>query len=200
MANHVSRFLWVVGTLVMLAACSSTSTDSKTSTAGMNATAGSSPLAEASGGTNAASAGGDAAGGATPGANSLLGAWQFTSQNPTLAIVVKFKSDGSYESNVVTFPAANFWQDQIELGSYSVSNTTLTVTPAQWSCSGPDPVSTSMFSFSNGNLALTNAKGAIVYSPQPSADQGVPANVVVTLGCYDSNGGFKAMPLSPVEN
>jgi hypothetical protein len=130
-------------------------------------------------------------------ADQLVGNWQFLSQDPTFAIVLHYKSDGSYESDVVTFPTANLWRAQIEIGTYTVSGSMVTTTPTQWSCPGPDPVATATFSLSNGTLVLANASGAVTLSPQEHPE--APANVGVTIGCFSDN-SFTAMPLAPVTN
>lgn len=144
----ILRLVSLVASAGALLACSS-SEGSVQDKSGMNAAA----AGDSSSGKPASEPAGDA--------DELAGDWQFTSKDPPFAIVFHFKSDGSYESDVVTTVTASLWQDQLEQGTYAVSGSTLTTTPSMWSCPSPDPVASATFSFADGHLVLANAKGAV---------------------------------------
>jgi hypothetical protein len=208
--RHIFHFAALALTLGALPGCSSSSSEGSTGPAGANAQANGGEASDATnsdagstigGGTDTSSGGATASAGAqSAAATSLVGSWQFNSDPPGLSIVLHIEADGTYESNIVTFPTSSFWDDQIERGTYTVAGSTLTTTPKQWSCPGPDPVASSTFSFTDGALVIANAKGAISYPPQPTENGGIPAGVAVTVGCYGSNSSFTPMPLAPVAN
>ena len=83
-----------------------------------------------------------------------------------------------------------------ETGTYVATDTTLTTTPQEWTCAGPDPVLSYSYAFAGSGLDVTSSTGLIVFSPDTTPPT---SNAVVTFGCFTST-GFVASPLAPVTN
>jgi hypothetical protein len=106
-----------------------------------------------------------------------------------------FTSDGKYEHQVISVLSANTFDDEIELGTFTLSpdGHTMTLTPEQWTCSGNLASYTATVSFTGGNLVFAVSGTVLELEPDTAtASQGQ-----ITEGCFTTN-GFVANALAPV--
>jgi hypothetical protein len=105
---------------------------------------------------------------------SLDGSWIYANSDGSAGAGAEFKSDGTYEVQELTVTSSTTVNDQIETGTFTVSGSTITLTPKQSSCPGPDAVYTLNYSFQGSNLALTQPSGIIVFQPNTAGERPVP--------------------------
>jgi hypothetical protein len=126
----------------------------------------------------------------------LVGSWIFQpAQGPSGGFT--FKGDGTYSFIELSLTSSNTANAEGENGTYADDGQTLTLTPKESSCPGPDPVRSVSYAFSNGDLVLSGSTEADSYVPQPST---ATSSFSITLGCFDGSGNFTQMPLAPVSN
>ena len=141
-----------------------------------------------------ASACSSGSGGGSP---SLDGKWEYIDSAGTAGDGVTFNSDGTYVLQVLQLTSSTSGNDEVEKGTFTVSGNTITATPKEWSCPGPDTVSTMTYSFQGSSLALALPSGILILQPNTSP----PAtNASIVIGCFDSSGNFKPEPLASVTN
>jgi hypothetical protein len=132
-------------------------------------------------------------GGGTP---SLDGTWYYVNASGTAGAGATFKGDGTYLLQELVLTSSSTGNDQMETGTFVDSSGTLTLTPKQWSCPGPDAIYKLSYSFNGGNLVLAQPSGVIIMQP----DTQTGSTGAITIGCFDSSGNFKASPLAAVSN
>jgi hypothetical protein len=130
-------------------------------------------------------------------ADKLVGNWIYENADETAGIGATFRSDGTYTVVTLVLTSQNTGDAQVEDGSYVATDTSITTTPTEWTCPGPDPVSVVTYSFSGADLVATI--GAQVFVMQPN-NQPAQSSFALTLGCFDSTGNFTAQALAPVSN
>jgi hypothetical protein len=119
-------------------------------------------------------------------------------QDSTTGQGLTLKNDGTYEVSGLSLTSANSGNIQVETGTFVVDGNSITITPKQWSCAGPDPVASYRWELSGSDLIVSNAGGMIAYTPNTSATNQAFA---LTVGCFDSKtGAFTPRALSPVTN
>jgi hypothetical protein len=128
---------------------------------------------------------------------SLVGSWLFTSADGSGGIGVTFNADGTYGAVTLVLTSTASADTEIEKGTYSATASSLTSMPTQWSCPGPDSISTVSYSFAGGNLVLTSPNDIVTFAPN-NATSG--STIALEIGCFDANGAFTAEPLAPVTN
>ncbi|MEI9942099.1 MAG: hypothetical protein WDO69_33205 [Pseudomonadota bacterium] len=206
--NKKSLVIAALIPIALLTACGSSSDTGSPGSAGSSNVTDNGGSNGINGGASPANAGNTSEPtGAGSSANPFVGSWQFISTSEPYSILLTFNDDGTYQSDVVVFASSSLWQDQQERGTYATSDSTLTSTPTEWSCAGPDPIAMQAFSFADGNLTLSSATGVIVYPPRDKALAAVggggppAAGVVIAIGCFGPNGGsFTQRGLAPVGN
>lgn len=132
-------------------------------------------------------------GGGTP---SLYQTWAYVTADGSAAAGATFTSDGTYLFQELTLTSSTTANDQVEEGSFTISGSTITATPKQWTCPGPDAVYTLGYSFQGGNLVLAQPAGTIVMQP----DTATASSISITNGCFASSGSFTTAPLATVSN
>jgi hypothetical protein len=132
----------------------------------------------------------------------IVGSW-FASAAPTWAsnvgsigtsIIIEFMSGGQYSANKVQLASATVANTEVETGTYTVSGSTLTTVPEQWTCPYSDPSYAVSIAFVGGDLQLDTSSGVISLQKTPeSFDSGYQ----FTQGCFDSSGNFTPEPFGP---
>ena len=126
----------------------------------------------------------------------LAGTWTYI--NGYSGIGLTFSTDSTYVAQVLQVTSSTSAEDEIEKGVYSVSGNDIIWTPQEYTCPGPDPVYTTPYSFSGGNLVVvTPGNSAVVtFSRDTSSGSG---NESLVFGCFQS-GSFAQQSLAPVSN
>ncbi len=142
--------------------------------------------------------GSDSSGGGGGGATSnapLVGTdWESVSTDGTSALDIELNADSTFL--LQAFSVGSVIDDEAQNGTYSISGSTITFVPTEWTCTGSDPAFTETLLLSGGVLTLSDSTGSTTFSPAASQ---VSANTSVTFGCFSSS-GFVASPLVPVTN
>jgi hypothetical protein len=141
-------------------------------------------------GSNTAGGGG----GATSNAPLVGTDWESVSTDGTSALDIELNADGTFL--LQAFSVGTVIDDEAQNGMYSISGSTITFVPTEWTCTGSDPAFAETLLLSGGVLTLTDSTGSTTFSPAASQ---VSANASVTFGCFTST-GFSASPLVPVMN
>jgi hypothetical protein len=128
---------------------------------------------------------------------SLDGNWFYADSAGTSGVGVSFKNDGSYELQELVLTSSTSGNDQVEIGTFTVSGNTITVTPTQWSCKGPDAIYQLTYSFDGSNLSLAQPSGIIVMQPNNNT---ASSGEAIAIGCFDTAGNFTPEPLAAVSN
>lgn len=144
-------------------------------------------------------------GGGSSASSRLDGQWQYDQSN-TSGLTLTFNADGSYLSqriqitNVVNDSSGNpvsvMAQDEEERGTFVDNGTSVTFTPAEYSCPGADPASTLTYAFMGSNLVLSTPGAVVTFSRSPVSPPGV--TYAIATGCFASDGSFTAQALMPV--
>ena len=137
-----------------------------------------------------------AACGSSSKAPSLDGTWVYSDSAGTAGAAATFNSNGNYVLSVLQITSSTTANAAIEKGTFTVSGSTITLTPQESSCTGADPVYTMSYSFQGSNLELVESSGIIVFQP----DTSTASDIAITDGCFSSSGAFTASPLAPVSN
>jgi hypothetical protein len=114
----------------------------------------------------------------------------------TAGLGVIFNSDGTYTFTELELTSSTSANAQIETGTFTVSGATITATPKEWSCPGPDAVYSLSYSFQGSSLNLSQPSGIIILQQNTST----ASSGAIAIGCIDSSGNFKAEPLAAVSN
>ena len=130
------------------------------------------------------------------GNDGLDGSWVYTNSANTAGLGALFNTDGTYALTELVLTSSTAANAQEETGTFTVSGDTITETPTKSTCDGPAPVHQLTYSISNGDLTLKDPSAVVVLQPNTSTS----SNVAIVLGCFDSNGNFKAQPLASVSN
>ena len=131
------------------------------------------------------------------GSPSLTGTtWEYANSAGTAGEGVVFNTNGTYALLVLQLTSSSSGNVQEETGTYVVSGNTITVTPKEWTCPGPDPVYSATYSFQGSSLAITEPSGVVIFQP----DDQMASMAALTHGCFSSSGAFTAMPLASVSN
>jgi hypothetical protein len=129
---------------------------------------------------------------------SLYGNWMYVDSQGTAGVGVSFKSDGTYVLYQLSLTSSSSALAEIETGTFTVSGNTITSTPEQWSCTGPDGVSSVSYSFSGNDLVITTASGIVSLQPDNAT---ASDSFVITIGCFDGKtGAFTKQPLAKVSH
>jgi hypothetical protein len=162
------------------------------------ASSGSSPSSGSSGSGSGASSG--ASSGAIT-AQSLVGYWVWAnSPEQSFESTATFNADGTYEQTWV-IPGATTGQldEEIEIGTYTVSGALLTIVPTSYSCTGPASAVVNTISRAGTDIVLDNSAGEFIFAPStpPSTPQSA-----FTVGCFMngnvSTSAFTPNPVAPV--
>jgi hypothetical protein len=126
---------------------------------------------------------------------SLIGNWIMADAGSGRGIALTIRADGTYTLSVIALVTQATADVQAENGTWvSDGASTLTATPTQSSCPGPDPVSVYKYSFQGGILVLADASGILSLEPNTA-----PAgSVSLVLGCFQRGGGFVQHPIANV--
>jgi hypothetical protein len=109
-------------------------------------------------------------------------------------VLIGFTSDGQYSASKVQIASTTVANAEVETGTYTVSGSTLTTVPEQWTCPFDDPTSTVSISFVGGDLELNTSSGTV--SLQKTTESVVPVSELRD-GCFDSSGSFTEGPVGP---
>jgi hypothetical protein len=132
------------------------------------------------------------------GSPSLYGTWYYA-DSAGAGVGLTFNQSGTYVAQELALTSSTSGDDQAEKGTFTVSGSTITLTPTEWSCPGPDPIYKLTYSFQGSDLAVSQPSGAAVLQP----DTQPPSSVAITFGCFtngDSGEIFTPEPLAPVSN
>jgi hypothetical protein len=127
----------------------------------------------------------------------LIGNWIYSNADGTVGEDIDVKSDGTYVLSVIQVTSATSGNVQEERGTYVATDSQVTTTPQEWSCPGPDPVSTMQYSFSGDILVISGPTGLLSLNPNTAP---ASSGVAITFGCFQSDGSFVAEALAPVSN
>jgi len=127
----------------------------------------------------------------------LIGEWTYTNSAGNAGVVITFKTDDTYSAQVMQLTSTTSANDEVETGVFSVTDTTITFTPQQYTCPGPDPIYTYKYAFNGDSLSMLIPSGAVAFTRYtgPAA-----SNAVITFGCIQSDGSFVQSQLAPVTN
>ena len=134
-------------------------------------------------------------GGSSP-EDQLAGTWVYTSGYEGVGLT--FTTDGTYVAQVLQQTSSTSGNDEVEKGVYSVSGNQINWTPQEYTCPGPDPVYSTSYSFTGGNLVIVTPGSADVVTLVRNTSSAAGSSSLV-LGCFQS-GSFVQEPLAPVGN
>ncbi len=129
---------------------------------------------------------------------SLNGNWMYVNAAGTAGTGISFKPDGTYVGFTLALTSSASANAEVETGNFVAKNGAITLTPEEWTCPGPDPVSTAKYSFNSGSLTIATSSGIVSLKPNngPASD-----TFAISYGCFDAKtGAFKRAPLAPVAN
>jgi len=137
---------------------------------------------------------------------SVVGSWLEEHQDPNsvsanaviVTALLEFRPDGTYTfTGPLMQSSPTSGNVQVEVGAWTSTSSMVTLTPKEWSCRGPDPVSTFSYTVTQNQLVLTGAKGTQTLD----ANSGTTISATNEVnGCFDSAGHFTPTPLGPVSN
>jgi hypothetical protein len=107
---------------------------------------------------------------------------------------VQLKADGTFL--LQAFAIGTVIDDEAQVGTYTISGSTINFVPTEWTCTGSDPAFAETFVQSGSVLTLTDSSGSTAFTPATSE---ISTNASLTFGCFSST-GFSASPLVPVMN
>lgn len=122
------------------------------------------------------------------GGNKLVGAWVY-SDGGANGSFIEFKSDGQYSASHMTINGNNVYS-QTEVGTYTSTDSAVTITPTRASCADAEP-SEMIYSFNGKNLQLTVEATTVTFQPNPDEQTDI-SGMTVTTGCVDDDGNFEA--------
>lgn len=128
---------------------------------------------------------------------SIYGDWLYASADGKSGVSLTFKQDNSYVFSRLLLTSETSAEAEVETGTFTDSGSTITFTPKQWTCPGPDPVTSVGRSFAGGNLLFSLPSGLITLKPNNSTGDGTAFAVV--YGCFKA-GTFVKADLAPVDN
>ncbi|HEV3191172.1 MAG TPA: hypothetical protein VGY54_11775 [Polyangiaceae bacterium] len=114
-----------------------------------------------------------------------------------LGVALDVKSDGSYVITNLTLTSQTTANAIVESGTLTVSGSTITFTPKEWSCRGPRPVWSAPFSFQDGDLLITQPTYVLKLQPTNAT---ATTSFALAIGCTDNSGKFMPEALAPVSN
>ncbi len=119
--------------------------------------------------------------------------WASDANSTGTTVIIDFTSDGKYSASKVLQASTTVTDIQSETGSYTLTGSTLTTVPGQWTCPYDDPPYTVSIAFVGGDLELSTSTGTIsLQKTTVRVDQGL----YPTYGCFYST-GFTPEPLGP---
>ncbi len=135
--------------------------------------------------------------GASGTGDSLVHTWVYTSANGATGTGLTLTADGKYIAEEIVLTSSTTANVQEDEGTYSVSGSTITFTPEESSCTGPDAPLTAQFGLTATVLTVQYSTGAIEFQ----VDTSTGANAALTIGCFDNGtGAFTPTPLAPVSD
>jgi len=136
-------------------------------------------------------------GGSDDPADKIVGDWLYVDAAGVQGLGISLKPDRTYTAIVLLLDSSTSGRGQVEKGVYTATDTTITMTPQQWTCVGPDRAETLSYTFSGVSLAITSGSKFFNLTRVPQApDMGA----MITLGCFLQDGSFVESPLAPVTN
>jgi hypothetical protein len=106
------------------------------------------------------------------------------------------KSDGTYALGFLVLTSSTSADAQVETGTFTAQNGTLTFTPQEWSCTGKDPSYSLPYQFSGSDLLVNTGTSIIALQPNTSTVMG---SFVDTIGCFNTTfTSFTPQALAPV--
>lgn len=131
-------------------------------------------------------------------APSLDGNWIYVDDQGTAGLGVTFNDDGTYAAFLMALTSRSSADAEVETGTFTAQGGTVTFTPQEWTCPGPDPASSVKYTFRNGNLLLSFPSGIIsLQQNTASSDEAFS----ITYGCFNrKTHTFIRAELAPVGN
>jgi len=127
----------------------------------------------------------------------LVGNWLYTAAQGQSGIGLTFTAEGTYSLSGIVLVSSTAAQAKVETGTYTSDATTITLTPKESSCPGPDPVEVDHYQFNGGALMLTSPSGVLVLQANTAT---ASRSFAIQTGCPDRQGNFTPAPLKPVAN
>lgn len=84
---------------------------------------------------------------------SLIGSWYYVDSAGTAGEGLTFNSDETYVNQSIALTSSTTGDQEVEMGTFTLSGSTITVTPTSSSCPGPAPVTSYDYSFQGAELA-----------------------------------------------
>lgn len=129
-------------------------------------------------------------------APSLYGNWIYASAGGTSGVALTVGRDGTYVLSSLALTSPTSAEAQVERGTYTAMGSTIVTTPTEWSCPGPDPVTTLTYRFVGADLELVLPTGILTLAPNTASASTMFA---ISFGCF-TGGSFVPAPLAPVSN
>jgi hypothetical protein len=134
---------------------------------------------------------------------SLYNTWFEANGSTGFGQGLTFKADGSYVHSVIQVVNSSTDDAEVEQGTFTLAGDghTMTLTPVQWTCSGPLPAYTAMYTFNGSNLVFSvqgTVLDLVVDTVSPtSVNNGNGFQLLE--GCFTQS-GFVQQALAPVTN
>jgi hypothetical protein len=137
--------------------------------------------------------------GSAPG-EQLDGWWESINADGTIGVFVGFdRGKGTYAAQRIVLnyndQHLGIGDDQVEVGAYTATDKAITFTPQQSTCPGPVVATVQMYAVSGRALQIRNWS----WAQSLSGVFGAPS-LSLSLGCYNTGGGFDGYGLAPVSN
>ena len=127
----------------------------------------------------------------------LIGKWFYTNAAGTAGVGLQFNSDATYSAQILQLTSDTAGNDEVEKGIFSATDTSITCTPREYTCPGPDPVYAMTYSFNGDSLGVLLQTGMVAFSRNTNPPS---SNFIITFGCFQSDGSFVTEALAPVSN
>jgi hypothetical protein len=126
------------------------------------------------------------------------GTWLLLDPTSKTGAAMDIHTDNTYVAALLFLTSSTTANAQVETGTIAVSGDTLTLTPKESTCTGPDPGGSITYAIQDGDLVLNRTDGPI--SLQPNRATATTA-FATTLGCFGTFiTEFTPQPLAPVTN
>jgi hypothetical protein len=122
--------------------------------------------------------------------------WQIVSTASECVTATAFSSPSTYVLGLVCRLTNGNIGLQQEVGTYSISGSSLTTVAQKATCANATKVATVTFSVSGNTLTISDSNGILLFSRAPPSTGG--SSGAATFGCFDSQGNFTPSPLAPI--
>lgn len=137
-------------------------------------------------------------GGAAPApSDRIVGDWLFQNADGSAGSALALKPTGAYSIGLIRVLSSSSVDLEEETGSYSATDSIISMTPSMSSCPGQHAAYVVTYKFVGSALVLTDSGVIVSFTPDTP---GASGNIVATFGCFQSDGSFSSSPLAPVSS